>query len=363
MATAPLLLSPARLRALELRNRLWLAPMCQYAVAAEDGVPTDVHLMHYGARAAGGFGLVTIEATAVLPEGRISPRCTGIWSEKQAVAWRRITNLIHAQGAAAGIQLAHAGRKASTFPAWPSLHEPGTVPVERGGWDAVGPTAEPFPGLAAPTALDHAGIAAVIEAFADGARRALEAGFDLVELHAAHGYLLHQFLSPLVNTRTDEYGGDLAGRSRLLREVLTAVRAAVGESVPVIVRISATDHMDCGWDVEQSVRLCRDLAALGLDAVHVSSGGAVPTTEPIPVGPAYQAAAARTIREETGIPTAAVGLITEPAQAETLLVTGCADHVAIGRAALREPAWPLRAARELGADPAPFAPEAYARGL
>lgn len=363
MAPTPLLFEPMTLRSLELRNRIWVAPMCQYAVTAQDGVPTDVHLAHYGARASGGAALVIAEATGVLPEGRISPRCVGLWNDEQATAFSRIASVVHDQGAAMGIQLAHAGRKGSTFPAWPSLFAKGTVPQAQGGWQTVGPTQEPFPTLDAPHALTVDEIRDIVDAFAAAARRAVEAGIDLIELHAAHGYLLHQFLTPLVNTRTDEYGGDLAGRSRLLREVLGAVRDAVGEQVPVTVRISATDHIDGGWDVEDSIALATQLATLGLDAVHVSTGGAVPVPGSITVGPGYQVPQARRIREALDVPVAAVGLITEPVQAESILVDGSADVIAIGRVALREPSWPLRAARELGADPQRFGPEAYARAL
>ena len=361
VGTSAGLLEPSRLGALTLRNRIWLAPMCQYMVETEDGIPADWHLVHLGARAAGGFGLVITEATAVSPEGRISPRDTGLWTDEQAAAWSRIVDFCHGQGAAVAVQLAHAGRKASTWPALPRYRgRQGTVPEFASGWRAVGPTDEPFPGLDAPEALTEADIAAVVEDFTAAARRAEQAGFDAIELHFAHGYLVHEFLSPLVNTRTDAYGQDAAGRRRLAREVATAVRAAWPAERPLIARISATAWIDGGWDVEQSVDLARELAGIGVDALHVSTGGAV--VADIAVGPRYQVGFARTIREATGMPVAAVGLITDPAEAAQVLERGDADFVALGRVALREPAWPQRAAHELGVHRADLYPGAYRRG-
>ncbi|WP_114856008.1 NADH:flavin oxidoreductase/NADH oxidase [Brachybacterium sp. YJGR34] len=359
--TPPALLAPARLRELELRNRIWLAPMCQYMVEARDGVPTDWHLVHLGARATGGFGLLITEATAVSPEGRISPQDTGIWSEEQVAAWSRITSFCRDQGARIAVQLAHAGRKASTWPALPAFRgRRGSVPELASGWRALGPTADPFPGLDAPDAMEHEDIAQVVEDFADGARRAERAGFDAVELHFAHGYLVHEFLSPLVNTRRDEYGGDGPGRRRLALEIVRAVRAAWPEHKPLVVRLSATDWIDGGWDITQSVELARDLEEAGVDALHVSTGGAVAAD--IAVGPEYQVGFARTLREAVSLPVAAVGLITEPAAAQDVLERGDADFVAVGRAGLREPGWPQRAAHELGVrDPALY-PGAYRRG-
>lgn len=357
----PLLLEPARIRALRLRNRMWLAPMCQYAVAERDGVPRDWHLMHLGARAAGGFGLVLTEATAVVPEGRISPADVGLWNAEQTRAWSRIVDFCHDQGAAVGVQLAHAGRKASTWPALPRYaRHHGTIPELSGGWRTEGPTAEPFPGLDAPRQMDAERIREVVDSFARSARRAVEAGFDTVELHFAHGYLVHEFLSPLVNSRTDGYGGSGPGRRRLAREITSAVRAAIGEEMPLIVRISATDWIGGGWDVEQSCELAAELAELGCDVLHVSTGGAV--IADIASGPEYQVGFARTIREATGMPVTAVGLITEPDRAERVLEDGSADFIAIGRAALREPGWPLRAAHELGVRRADLYPAPYARG-
>lgn len=357
----PALFAPMSLRELEIRNRMWLAPMCQYMVEAEDGIPTDWHLMHLGARAAGGFGLLVTEATAVNPAGRISARDTGLWNDEQARAWARIVSFCQAQGAAVAVQLAHAGRKASTWPALPRYAgRRGTVPELAGGWPTVGPTEEPFPGLDAPEALDRAGITAVIDDFVTAARRAQQAGFDAVELHFAHGYLVHEFLSPLVNTRSDEYGGDDAGRRRLALEIAQAVRAEWPAHKPLIVRISATDWIDGGWHTAQSIELACALSQVGVDALHVSTGGAV--IADIAVKAEYQVGFARSIREATGMPVAAVGLITDPAGAQQVLERGDADAVALGRAALREPSWPQRAAHELGVRDAQLYPGPYRRG-
>jgi 2,4-dienoyl-CoA reductase-like NADH-dependent reductase (Old Yellow Enzyme family) len=357
----PLLLQPLTLRGTTFRNRAWVAPMCQYRVEREDGVPTDWHLVHLGARAQGGFGLVLTEATAVVPEGRISPQDTGLWNDEQVEAWSRITTFIREQGAASGVQLAHAGRKASTYRDFPG--EPrGTVPGDRGGWPTVAPSAEAFADYAAPAEMTHDDVDALVEAFAAATRRADRAGFDVVEIHAAHGYLLHEWLSPLANHRTDELGGDFEGRVTVPLRVVDAVRAAWPEDKPLFVRISATDWVEGGWDLEQSVRLSRLLAERGVDLVDCSSGGAVPGAE-IPVGPGYQVPLAAGVREGAGLPTGAVGLITDPKQAEQVLVDGEADVVLLARAALREPAWPLRAAHELGMpwQEAPY-PAAHARG-
>lgn len=357
----PTLFSPDSLRGMQMRNRAWLAPMCQYMVEAGDGVPTDWHLVHLGARAAGGFGLVVTEATAIDPVGRISPRDTGLWNQEQTRAWARIVDFCQQQGAKVAVQLAHAGRKASTWPVLPQYRgRLGTIPELASGWRAVGPTHDPFPGFDAPEALSVAEITAVIDAFVASTRRAEEAGFDAVELHFAHGYLVHEFLSPLVNTRTDAYGAGGAGRRRLALEVAGAVRAAWPQDKPVIVRISATDWIDGGWDVEQSIELARELAQLGVDALHVSTGGAV--VADIAVGPEYQVGFARTIREATDLPVAAVGLITDPGDAQQILDRGDADYIALGRAALREPAWPQRAAHELGVRDPDLYPGAYHRG-
>ncbi len=335
------LFTPVRLRGVTIRNRAWVAPMCQYS--AVDGIPNDWHLVHLGSFARGGAGLVLTEATAVSPEGRISPADTGIWNDEQRAAWSRIVDFVHGQGATAGMQLAHAGRKASTRPPFEGR---GPVPVEEGGWETVGPSAVAFPGLAEPRELTVAEIDQVVEDFARAAQRALEAGFDLLEIHAAHGYLLHQFLSPLSNQRQDEYGGSFDNRARLVLRVVDAVRSVVPDSMPLLVRLSATDWVDDGWSADDSVALARLLREAGVDLVDVSSGGNAPAD--IPVGPGYQVTFARRIREEAGIPTGAVGLITEPKQAEDIIADGAADVVLLARAMLRDPHWALRAAHELG---------------
>ena len=353
------LFDPMTLRGVTARNRIWLSPMCEYSVTAQDGVPTDWHLVHLGSRAVGGFGLLFTEATAVTPDGRISPQDTGLWNDDQERAWRRIVDFVHEQGAPIGVQLSHAGRKASTFAPWLGS---GSVPADQGGWPAQAPSAVAFGRYAEPVALDAAGIAAVVAAFGDAARRADQAGFDLVEIHAAHGYLLHQFLSPLANRRTDDYGGSFENRIRIVLEVVDAVRAGLPVDKPVVVRLSATDWVDGGWSVQDTVELGTRLAEHGVDLIDVSSGGLDPAQQ-ITVGPGYQVAFARDVRTKAGVPTGAVGLITEPAQALAVLDEGSADVVLLARAALREPAWPLRAAHELGipAAGAPY-PVQYTRG-
>ena len=349
------LFEPITLRSLTVRNRVWLAPMCQYS--STDGLPGDWHLAHLGARATGGFGLILTEASAVVPEGRISPRDAGIWNDEQALAWGRVVDFVHQQGAAIGIQLAHAGRKASTYHPW--AEESGSVPVDDGGWPTAAPSTLAFPGYADPEALSVDEIAAVVTAFAEATTRAVRAGFDTVEIHAAHGYLLHQFLSPLSNDRDDRYGGSFDNRVRFLLETVDAVRAALPDSAPLLVRISGTDWVDGGWDLDQSTRLAVLLKEHGVDLVDVSSGGNAPAS--IPVGPGYQVPLAAGVRS-AGLPTGAVGLITEPAQAEKIVANEEADVVLLARAALRESAWPLRAAHELGVAPddAPW-PAQYTR--
>ncbi|SEP70836.1 NADH:flavin oxidoreductase/NADH oxidase [Microlunatus flavus] len=342
------LFEPLTLRGLTVRNRIWLAPMCQYSVERQDGVPTDWHLVNLGSRAQGGFGLLLTEATAVVPEGRISPQDTGLWNDEQRDAWARIVDFAHAQGAAIGVQLAHAGRKASTYRGFAGEPQNGTVPERDGGWEPLAPSAEAFPGYDAPREMTVEDIQGVVEAFGVAARRSVEAGFDTVEVHGAHGYLVHQFLSPLTNHRTDGYGGDFEGRTRLVVEIVDAVRANVPETMPVLVRLSATDWTEGGWDPEQTVAVSTVLREHGADLVDVSSGGAVHAD--IPVGPGYQVPFARAVREGAGLPSGAVGLITSPEQAERVLESGDADVVLLARAALREPAWPQRAAAELGVD-------------
>ena len=338
------LFEPLTLRGVTMRNRIGVSPMCQYST--RDGLATDWHLVHLGSRAVGGAGVVIAEATAVTADGRISPADLGIWSDEHVPGLARCAEFIAAQGAVPGIQLAHAGRKASTPPPWERGR---SVAPEDGGWTPVwAPSAIPFgEGTLVPEALDAEGIAKVVEAFAAGARRALRAGFRVVELHAAHGYLLHEFLSPLSNRRDDEYGGSLENRARIVLDTVRAVRREWPDELPLFVRVSATDWVDGGWDVAQSVELARMLKPLGVDLVDCSSGGLVPGAS-IPVGPGYQAGFAKTIRADAGIATAAVGLITTAAQADALVRDGTADVVLLARQMLRDPYWPLHAARELG---------------
>lgn len=336
------LFTPLTIRGITFANRAWLAPMCQYS--ATNGSPNDWHLVHLGARASGGFGLVIAEATAVVPEGRISPQDTGLWHDLHIAEWRRITDFVHARGAKVGVQLAHAGRKASTYRGFDGPR--GSVPSGEGGWQTVGPSDSAFPGYAAPRAMTLEQIAGIPRAFAAAAMRADHAGFDVVELHAAHGYLLHQFLSPLSNDRTDEYGGPLENRSRLLVETADAVRAIWPADKPLFVRLSATDWVEGGLTVDEVALVAKELGTHGVDLVDVSTGGNAPAS--IPVGPGYQVPAAREVRETSGLPVAAVGLITDAQQAEAVLADGSADAVLLGREGLRDPFWPLRAAHELG---------------
>jgi 2,4-dienoyl-CoA reductase-like NADH-dependent reductase (Old Yellow Enzyme family) len=354
-----LLFEPLTLRGTTFRNRAWLSPMCQYSCFARDGVPTDWHLSHLGARAAGGFGLVLTEAAAVSPEGRISPEDAGLWDDAQQEAWSRITRHLRDLGAVPGVQLAHAGRKGSTWS--PFSGRDGSVPEAEGGWTTVAPSAVAFEGYATPHELTVEEIAGVVADFRASAARADAAGFEVVEVHAAHGYLLHEFLSPLSNTRTDAYGGSFEGRSRVVVEVVDAVREVWPQDKPLLVRFSATDWTEGGWDTGETARLAGLLADHGVDLVDVSTGGNV--LADIPAGPGYQVRHARRVREEGKVPVGAVGLITDPLQAETVLVDGAADVVLLARAAIREPSWPLRAAHELHVAPedAPY-PQQYARG-
>jgi 2,4-dienoyl-CoA reductase-like NADH-dependent reductase (Old Yellow Enzyme family) len=338
------LFEPLPQRGLTLRNRIAVAPMCQYS--ARDGVPDHWHLVHLGSRAVGGAAAVLSEATAVSAEGRISAQDTGLWNDAQLAAWQPIAAFVAAQGAVPGVQLAHAGRKASTHRPWEGG---GPLDAAQGAWTTVAPSAVPFDeGWHVPQALDAAGIRQVVADFRAAAQRALEAGFQLVELHGAHGYLLHQFLSPLSNHRGDAYGGSFDNRTRLLREVTAAVREVWPERLPLWLRISATDWADGGWTVEESVELARQAKALGVDLIDVSSGGLVPRAK-IPLGPGYQVPFAARVRREGGIATGAVGLITAPQQAEGIVAGGAADVVSIARESLRDPYFPRRAAQALGA--------------
>lgn len=332
-----------KLRDIVLSNRVGIPPMCQYS--ATDGVATDWHFVHYGSRAVGGAALMILEATAVVPEGRISPGDLGIWDDRQVEPLARIAHFSRAQGCVAAIQLAHAGRKASVGLGWQAQC---ALDENDGGWRVVAPSPLPFDeNYAQPAGLDEAGIRQVIARFADGARRALDAGFEAVEIHAAHGYLLHQFLSPLSNQRTDAYGGSFENRTRLVREVVVAVRAVWPERLPLLVRLSATDWTEGGWDADQTVELCRILKASGVDLIDVSTAGLLPAAN-IPAGPGFQTEFAARVRREAAIPTAAVGLITAPAQADHIIRSGQADMVLVGREILRNPYWPMAAARTLG---------------
>jgi 2,4-dienoyl-CoA reductase-like NADH-dependent reductase (Old Yellow Enzyme family) len=341
----PHLFDTLRLRGVTFANRIGVSPMCQYS--SEDGFANDWHFVHLATRAIGGAGLVFTEAAAVTPEGRISPQDLGVWSEAHFAPLERITDFIHRQGSVAGIQLAHAGRKASTFRPWSGQ---GKVDPAQGGWQALGPSAEAFAdNYPLPKALNVAEIGKLQEAFVIAAKRSVDAGFRVVEIHAAHGYLFHEFLSPLSNHRTDQYGGSFENRTRFLRDSVAAVRKALPERVVLFVRISATDWTEGGWDIEQSVELARQLKSLGIDVIDASSGGNVKDAK-IPVGTGYQTPFAARIRRESGIATAAVGLITGAAQADHIVQSGQADIVLLARELLRTPYWPLEAARELGVD-------------
>lgn len=340
------LFSPYTLRGVTFSNRIAVSPMCMYS--SQDGLMNDWHRIHLGSRAVGGAGLVMTEACAVSPEGRISPQDAGIWNDEQVQALLPITHFIHEQGAVAGIQLAHAGRKAST---WAPRAGHGAVPVEEGGWQVVAPSPVAFSdSYPQPLALDHAGICKVISDFVAATDRALVAGFDVVEVHAAHGYLLHQFLSPISNQRTDEYGGSFENRVRLVREVVRAVREVWPANLPLFVRVSATDWAEgeqpC-WDVDETVALARLLKQEGADLIDTSSGGTLASPN-ISLSPGYQVPFAERIRQEAGIATGAVGLITEAAQADEIIHSGKADIVLLARELLRDPYWPVHAARKLG---------------
>jgi 2,4-dienoyl-CoA reductase-like NADH-dependent reductase (Old Yellow Enzyme family) len=350
------LLSALTIRGVTLRNRIVMSPMCQYI--AEEGLASDWHLVHLGSRAVGGVALVMVEATAVTRDGRISPADMGIWGEQHVEPLARIARFVHSQGAVAGIQLAHAGRKASCEPPWKGRARLKTP--EAGGWTVVGPSQVPFnEDDPVPVPLDEAGIERTIVAFEAAARRALAAGFRVIEIHSAHGYLLHEFLSPLSNRRTDRYGGSLENRMRLLLRVAERLRHLLPRELPLFVRISATDWVDGGWDIEQSVVLARHLKDLGVDLVDVSSGGLVPTAR-VPVDKGYQVPLGRKIRDEAGIMTGAVGLITEPHHANEIVTAGDADLVFLARELLREPYWALNAQQELGVEPSWPIPYGYA---
>ena len=339
------LFSPLTLRGVTFANRLWVSPMCQYS-APLDGIAREWHQVHIGSFATGGAGLIMMEATGVLPEGRISINCLGLWNDEQRDAYKPIVEFAHAMGTKIGIQLAHAGRKGSTMP--PGSDHP-FASVAEGGWSAPAPSEIPFGKMPTPHAMSAEEIKNTVAAFASAAKRAVDAGFDLVEIHAAHGYLIHQFLSPLSNARSDEYGGSFENRTRFLVQIVGAIRAAIPESMPLFVRISATDWVDGGWDLPQSIELARVLKHIGVDLIDVSSG-ALSDKQQIPVGPGYQVPFASAIKAEAEIPTSAVGMIHEAEFANEIVASGKADAVMAARAFLRNPRWALDVAHQLGAD-------------
>lgn len=342
------LFSPVQIRDLKLANRIVVSPMCQYS--CEDGFANDWHLVHLGSRSVGGAGLVFCEATAVEARGRISPWDLGIWKDEHIEPLARIVRFLKQHGSAAGIQLAHAGRKASTEAPWRGRR---ALDPSQGGWEPVAPSAVAFDNASLlPAELSIAEIHAITNAFVEAAKRALEAGFDVIELHGAHGYLIHEFLSPLSNKRSDEYGGPYRNRIRFLLELIEAVRQTLPSGMPLFLRISATDWVEDGWTIDDSVELARAVRSMGVDLIDCSSGGSAPDAV-IPLGPGYQVPFAERIRREAGILTGAVGLITEPAQADEIVRNGSSDLVFLAREFLREPYWPIKAAHALGATTPP----------
>ncbi len=340
----PQLFDPIVIRGIEIKNRAWVSPMCQYS--ATDGVVGEWHHVHLGSFATGGAGLIMAEATGVVPEGRISIGCPGIYNDEQVAAWKPIVAFAHSMGAKIGIQLAHAGRKGGTTIPW--LERRMATPAE-GGWQAVAPSAIAFEGYPEPRALTIPEIQELVKSFGVAAKRAMSTGFDLVEIHAAHGYLLHEFYSPLSNLRTDKYGGGFEGRTRFLREVVAEVRSSIPDSTPLFVRISASDWIEGGWTIEDSVRLANDLSQLGVDLIDASSGGNAASAK-IAVGPGYQVPFAEAIKAGAPLMTCAVGMITDPIQANEIINSGQADAVMLAREFLRNPRWPLHAAKVLGLD-------------
>ena len=339
-----LLFSPIKIRSLEIKNRLWVSPMCMYSCENQDGVVGDWHLVHLGARAIGGAGLVMAEATAVNPEGRISPWCPGIWSDGQIPGWKKVTDFIRSAGSVSALQLAHAGRKASTYRSWSGT---GTVPIADGGWQSYSATDVAFEGYSAPRMLETAEVSSLVEDFRTAARRAVAAGFDALEIHAAHGYLIHQFLSPITNKRVDQYGGPLENRARLLLEIVTSVREEIGDGMPLMVRFSATDYVEGGWDQEQTNQVAIWAREAGADLFDISSGGLV-TGVKIPTGPGYQVDYSKSTSQATNANVSAVGQITTSEQAEAILQSGQVDVIMAARQFLRDPYFPLRAAHQLG---------------
>ncbi|MFM7013988.1 MAG: NADH:flavin oxidoreductase/NADH oxidase [Actinomycetota bacterium] len=352
----PKLFEPIKIREMEVKNRIWISPMCQYSAEAKDGMPGEWQKLHLGSRAVGGAGLIVVEASGVLPEGRITPWCTGIWNSDQAKAWKEIVSLCHDQGSKMVMQLAHAGRKASVHREWSGV---GSIAAADGGWQTVSSTDQAFGDHLPPRRLSTEEIPALVEAFAEAAKRSVDAGFDAVEIHGAHGYLIHQFLSPISNDRTDNYGGSFENRTRLLMEIIQAIRNVIPSEMPLFLRLSATDYSENGWDEEQTAKVSALAVAAGVDLIDVSSGGLI-TGVKIPSGPGYQVPLAEYVAERVSAPVGAVGQITEAKQAEAILQNGKVDVIFIARASLRDPYWPLRAAHELGAEV--VWPNQYLRG-
>ncbi|GAA4665391.1 NADH:flavin oxidoreductase/NADH oxidase [Frondihabitans cladoniiphilus] len=351
------LFSPITLRRTEFRNRLWVPAMCQYSVEKRDGVPTPWHLVHLGSFARGGAGAIVTEATAVVPEGRISPQDLGLWNDEHKAAFVPIVDFVHTQGAKIGVQLAHAGRKASTPRTWEPQN--GTLSESEHGWPVVGPSAIAFEGYDTPRALETAEVEEVVAAFVAAAVRAQEAGFDFVELHAAHGYLMHQFLSPLSNERTDQYGGSLENRARIVIDAVTGIRRATGDDFPILVRFSATDWVEGGWNEHETATVASWARDAGADLFDISSGGIAAHAD-IPVGLGYQVPFADSVRREGHVETGAVGLIVGAQQAQEIVEEGQADVVFVGREFLRDPHFALRAAFELGVE-LDYYPQQYHR--
>ncbi|WP_147104102.1 NADH:flavin oxidoreductase/NADH oxidase [Nesterenkonia populi] len=356
----PKIFSPITLRGIEVSNRVWLSPMCMYACPDEDGAVGDFHLAHYGAVALGGSGMLITEATAVRPEGRVTPQDAGLWAAEQMFAWKRVTDFVHAAGSRIAVQLAHAGRKGSKYRNLPGdAPDRGSVAAEQGGWKTKGATRQAFGYLSAPEILSEEEVWEIIRSFADAAERAEKAGFDAVELHGAHGYLLHEFLSPLTNQRDDQWGGSPEARESFLLKTVRAVREVLSPETPLLVRLSVSDVTDGGMTAEASATLAERLAEQGADFIDCSSGGLLPNVD-YKAYPGYQVADARTVRS-SGVPVGAVGLITEPEQAAEIVEDGSADVVLLGRAMLRDPHWPRRAANALGATQAVPPPPQYHR--
>jgi 2,4-dienoyl-CoA reductase-like NADH-dependent reductase (Old Yellow Enzyme family) len=351
------LFEPLTLRNLLIRNRIWISPMCQYSCEEQDGVPGSWQEIHLGSRAVGGAGLIIVEASAVSQEGRITPWCTGIWNDTQMNAWKKINDICHKHGAKTAMQLAHAGRKASVHREWSGV---GSVPESEGGWKTISSTDQAFGDYAAPRKIILEEIPALVSAFAEATKRSIAAGFDAIEIHGAHGYLIHQFLSPLANDRDDEYGGSLENRARFLLEIVSAVRQEMPNEMPLLLRLSATDYAEGGWDQEQTSIVSGWAADLGVDLIDVSSGG-IATGIRIPTGPSYQVPLAEYVADRVKAPVSAVGQITDAKQAEEILQAGKVDVILIARASLRDPYWPLRAAHELGVE-IDYWPNQYLRG-